>query len=104
VSVVAEIRDVDLPRDNGELVFDTPWAGRAFGIAMALHAEGVYEWGEFRDLLVTEIGSHEPDDGTRYYDRWLDALQRLLLEQEMVTEAEITTRIGELAAQAEHTH
>ena len=26
-----------LPRKNGELVFDEPWQGRVFGMAVALH-------------------------------------------------------------------
>src|SRR5262249_18525318 len=33
-----------LPRENGELVFDEPWQGRAFGMAVALHEDGLYEW------------------------------------------------------------
>ena len=34
--------DVALPRPNGELVFSTPWEGRAFGIAVALKNAGLY--------------------------------------------------------------
>ena len=39
--------ELALPRSNGELVFDAPWEGRAFGIAVALNESGAYEWGEF---------------------------------------------------------
>ncbi|HET9317868.1 MAG TPA: cobalt chelatase, partial [Vicinamibacteria bacterium] len=40
-----------LPRKNGELVFDEPWQGRAFGMAVALHEGGAYDWEEFRQEL-----------------------------------------------------
>ncbi len=36
--------DVALPRSNGELVFNVPWEGRAFGIAVALKDSGLYRW------------------------------------------------------------
>ena len=41
-----------LPRKNGELVFDEPWHGRVFGMAVALHEQGVYDWEEFRQTLI----------------------------------------------------
>jgi predicted DCC family thiol-disulfide oxidoreductase YuxK len=36
------------PRSNGELLFQRPWEGRAFGIAIALSKKGHYEWEDFR--------------------------------------------------------
>ncbi len=39
-----------LPRKNGELVFDEPWQGRVFGMAIALHEDKRYEWEEFRQV------------------------------------------------------
>ncbi len=47
--------DVALPRSNGELVFNAPWEGRAFGFAFALKDGGLYQWEGFRDRLITEI-------------------------------------------------
>ena len=32
------------PRLNGELVFETPWESRVFGITMALFESGKFEW------------------------------------------------------------
>ena len=40
------------PRRNGELLFGAPWEGRLFGLTMALHRAGVFEWDEFRQLLI----------------------------------------------------
>jgi hypothetical protein len=42
-----------LPRKNGELVFEAPWEGRAFGMAVALSEGRLYGWDEFRARLVT---------------------------------------------------
>jgi nitrile hydratase accessory protein len=80
-----------LPRKNGELVFQAPWEGRAFGIAVLLNEKGAYEWNAFRDRLVAEIAAGSPD----YYASWLDALQSLLIEKGVVTHEQIDRRAGE---------
>jgi nitrile hydratase accessory protein len=80
-----------LPRKNGELVFQAPWEGRAFGMAVLLNEKGAYEWNAFRDRLVAEIAAGGPD----YYARWLDALQSLLIEKGVVTPEQIDRRAGE---------
>ena len=85
--------EIALPRSNGELVFDAPWEGRAFGIAVALNESGAYEWGDFQGRLAEEIASApQDDDASRYYERWLASLERLLLDQGMVTREELDAR------------
>src|SRR2546428_8847394 len=80
-----------LPRKNGELVFAAPWEGRAFGLAVLLSEKGAYAWNDFRERLVGEIANG--DDA--YYERWLDALQSLLLARGVVTADEVSRRAGE---------
>lgn len=90
-----------LPRSNGELVFEAPWEGRAFGIAVQLNQQGLYPWRAFRDGLVSEIGAAEADDdGHGYYERWLATLESLLLEQGIVTPEELAQRTEEYASGA----
>ena len=85
--------EIALPRSNGELVFDAPWEGRAFGIAVALNESGAYEWGDFQGRLAGEIASApQDDDASLYYERWLASLERLLLDQGMVTREELDAR------------
>ena len=85
--------ELALPRSNGELVFAAPWEGRAFGIAVALNEGGAYEWGEFQGRLAEEIASAPRDeDASLYYERWLASLERLLLDQGMVTPEELDAR------------
>jgi cobaltochelatase CobN len=68
-----------LPRKNGELVFEEPWHGRAFGMAVALHEAGLYEWEEFRQALIHQIRVAESTGGKFvYYEAWLAALESVL--------------------------
>ena len=88
-----------LPRANGELVFAAPWEGRAFGVAVALSDQGVYPWRAFRDLLVAEIAAADAADvPTGYYERWLAALEKLSIQQGLITPAEIDARTAEYAS------
>ena len=71
-----------LPRRNGELVFEAPWQGRVFGMALAVVERLGVPWAEFQRRLMAEIAAH-PD--APYYDSWLAALERLVLEHGLAT-------------------
>ena len=75
-----------LPRRNGELVFDAPWQGRVFGMALALVERLGLAWTEFQQRLIREIAAH-PD--TPYYQCWLAALERLVLDHGLATANEL---------------
>ncbi len=65
-----------------EPTFDEPWQATAFALVVDLHAKGAFTWPEWASALSEEIGAAkargEPDDGSRYYDHWLAALERLV--------------------------
>ena len=85
-----------LPRKNGELVFEAPWEGRAFGMAVALSDQRLYGWEEFRSRLISEIADADACAAeSTYYERWLAALEALLTERGLVTAAELDARAGE---------
>jgi nitrile hydratase accessory protein len=85
-----------LPRKNGELVFEAPWQGRAFGMVLSLRRHSPFPWSEFRDRLEREIAKAGPeDDGTRYYEHWLGALERLVVERGLVDGDELRQRTHE---------
>ncbi len=71
-----------LPRDNGELVFEEPWQGRALGMGVVALQRSGASWEDFREHLVAAIAARAPQHGetaaTAYYSAWLDALERLL--------------------------
>jgi nitrile hydratase accessory protein len=74
-----------LPRDNGELVFEEPWQGRALGMGVVVLERTGASWEQFRRHLVAAIREHPPEPGesaaTAYYAAWLDALEALLAER-----------------------
>lgn len=85
------------PRDNGEILFQRPWEGRAFGMAIALSKQGFYEWEDFRQTLIASIAewesAHSKDDPDwDYYLRWLSSLEKLVLATSLVSEQELEQR------------
>jgi nitrile hydratase accessory protein len=80
--------ETPLPRDNGELVFEEPWQGRALGMAVvALDRLGV-PWADFRRHLASAIALHpageDESPASAYYAAWLDALEGLLAERGLI--------------------
>ena len=85
-----------LPRKNGELVFDAAWEGRVFGLATAMHEGRRFEWNEFRDRLIEEIAAADRQgEASSYYERWLDAFERLLVDKGLVSRDEIEARVDD---------
>ncbi len=79
-----------LPRKNGELVFDAPWEGRAFGMAVALRDAAFFEWSDFRDRLIAEVArAQERLPSSTYYEQWLAALECLAVERGLITSEEL---------------
>jgi cobaltochelatase CobN len=79
-----------VPRRNGELVFDEPWQGRVFGMAVALSERGLLPWEEFRQALIAEIAGAEARGGEfRYYEAWLAAFERVLAARGAVRREEL---------------
>ena len=74
------------PRRNGELVFDAPWQGRAFGMAVGLVERLGLEWSAFQQRLIAAIAAH-PE--APYYDCWVAALERLALDYGAATAEEM---------------
>ena len=92
------------PRRNGELVFQAPWEGRAFGLAVALGDAGRFPWEAFRQRLIAAIGDAdrqaESKERPGYYESWLASLQTLLVESGILTTSEIERRMQEFATGA----
>jgi nitrile hydratase accessory protein len=71
-----------LPREAAGPVFAEPWQAQAFALAVKLSESGCFTWKEWAAALGEELRSAadrgEPDDGSRYYEYWLAALERLV--------------------------
>ena len=83
-----------LPRKNGELVFNEASEGQVFGLAIVMHEQGRFVWDEFRDRLIDEIATAERDGiNSSYFERWLNALERLLLDKNVLSREELGERL-----------
>jgi nitrile hydratase accessory protein len=85
-----------LPRKNGELVFDAAWEARVFGMTISMHERQLFDWNEFRDELIEEIGAADRRGGeSNYYERWLDAFEHLLIEKGLLSPEELAARLAD---------
>lgn len=98
------------PRANGEIVFDAPWQGRAFGVAAALVEQDQFSWSDFQAALITTVGvadGQDQDTGEPavYWQCWLDALALVAEDGDLVGADDWSARCLELAARpAGHDH
>lgn len=88
-----------IPRDAEGPVFRAPWEAQAFAMAVMLHERGHFTWKEWADRLADEIAAAksrgEVDDGTRYYDFWLAALEKIVADKQIVLADELAKRKAE---------
>jgi nitrile hydratase accessory protein len=69
-----------LPCDAAGPVFAEPWQAQAFAMVIALHERGVFTWEEWAAALSHEVAEHGmADDGSRYYEFWLEALEHIAI-------------------------
>lgn len=97
------------PRSNGELVFTEPWESRAFGLALALHDAGAFEWEDFRRQLIAHIDAWERDhpagEQWNYYRCWLHALEAVVVDTGVLGSGDVLARAETLATRpAGHDH
>ena len=81
-----------LPRDAEGPVFAEPWQAQAFALTLKLHEDGVFTWTEWADALSVELARDPGDDGSRYYDHWVAALEHLVTARRMTATAELDAR------------
>ena len=89
-----------LPRRSGEITFEAPWEKRAFGIAAALCQQGRFPFDDFRWRVVSEImmweqASHGQEETFRFWERWLLALERTLVDRGLLSREEIAEKVAQ---------
>ena len=65
----------EVPRKNGELVFEAPWESRAFGVVAAYLDTTGNGWDHFRP---PDRRDRRCSDDTPYYESWVHALEDML--------------------------
>lgn len=96
-----------LPRDNGELIFHSPWESRVFAMAVLLCEKGEYAWKTFNEQFAKFIGDaemHNPNKEavSAYYHHWMQALEKMLLEKEILVKEQLQARANEFATGQRH--
>jgi nitrile hydratase accessory protein len=76
--------------------FAEPWQAQAFALAVRLSELGYFSWKEWSEVLGSELKTAarrgEPDDGSRYYEHWLGALEHLLQAKGLLDAAALFER------------
>ncbi len=84
-----------LPADPSGPVFREPWEAQAFAMALALHEQGLFAWGEWAAMLGETIkaaqAAGDPDTGDTYYHHWLATLERMVAMKAVTTPADLTS-------------
>jgi nitrile hydratase accessory protein len=96
-----------LPRDEEGPVFAEPWQAQAFALAVKLSERGYFTWKEWASALADELKAAadrgEPDDGSRYYQHWVAALERLSTQKGLTDPSALSTRKEAWADAYRHT-
>jgi nitrile hydratase accessory protein len=78
-----------LPRDEHGPVFAEPWQAQASAL-------GHFTWSEWAAALAAQLDAAarraEADDGSRYYEHWLAALEQLVTTKRLANAAELLDR------------
>ena len=81
-----------LPRDAEGPVFAEPWQAQAFALTLKLHEGGAFTWTEWAQALSAELAGDPGDDGSRYYDHWVAALEGLVAGRNLAAPDELAAR------------
>ena len=96
-----------IPRDEHGPVFAQPWQAQAFALAVKLSERGYFTWKDWAAALAEEINAAaargEVDDGSRYYDYWLAALERLVTQRGLTNAESLIERKEAWADAYRHT-
>jgi nitrile hydratase accessory protein len=81
---------------QGAPTFAEPWQAQAFALAIRLSEAGYFTPTEWSAALGAELRAAaergEPDDGSRYYEHWLAALERLVTSKGLADTAALAAR------------
>lgn len=95
-----------LPRDAEGPVFAEPWQAQSFAMVVELIRSGSItqkEWSERLGAAFREAEAQgERHTGERYYDHWLTALERLVVEKKLAGWDDLASEKETLRANDHH--
>ena len=72
-----------------EPVFAEPWQARAFALVLKLAERGHFTSSEWTAALSREVTG---DDGSHYYEHWLAALEKLVVDKGLMDPSSLLAR------------
>ena len=94
-------------RDDSGPVFAEPWQAQAFALAVRLSERGHFTWTEWSEALGRQLTAAaergEADDGSRYYEYWLAALEQLVTHKNLTDPSALAARKEAWADAYRHT-
>lgn len=80
-----------MPAPEPERPFDLPWQAALFALTHALARAGAFGWADwaawFGRALADADAAGAPTDGSTYYDIWLSAFERFLVDRGLADSA-----------------
>ena len=77
------------PPEGEDPVFAEPWQARAFALVLKLAERGHFTSSEWTAALSREVAG---DDGSHYYEHWLTALEKLVVNKGLADSAALLAR------------
>ena len=88
-------------------MFAEPWQAQAFAIAVELSAKGYFSWTEWTTALGEQLQAAvrlgNPDDGSRYFEHWIAALEYLVVSKKLTDATALSKRKEAWADAYRHT-
>ena len=88
-------------------MFGEPWEAQAFAMAVKLSEEGHFTWMEWTialgEQLQAALTRGEPDDGSRYFEHWIAALEHLVVDKNLTDLTALSERKKAWADSYRHT-
>jgi len=85
-------------REEDEPVFHQDWERHVCALMRAMLLGEQFNLDEFRHGVERMAPAHYL--GSSYYEHWLAGVERLLIEKDVITPAELAARMAELAKEA----
>ena len=88
-------------------MFAEPWQAQAFSMAVQLSAEGHFTWEEWTIALGEQLQvaaePGEPENGSRYFEQWIAALEKLVVDKKLTDQTALSERKEAWADSFRHT-
>tara|TARA_B100001057_G_scaffold470612_1_gene532099 strand:+ start:463 stop:780 length:318 start_codon:yes stop_codon:yes gene_type:complete len=76
-----------IAQPKGDLVFSAPWHCELFALTISLYEKNVFDWEHWTSELGKKLKdkpASAADDLDYYYSSWLETLEELVLQKEVI--------------------